>query len=298
MFLACFWGTVAYAETAVVILLGESGSAYSEVAGALRAELERGGIAAADVKEGTDLAGLTRNPAKLYIAVGAVALQAALDAEAKVPVLATLLPQASYQRMVEQAGPLGGRQISAVWLDQPLSRQFALIRLALPDKRRVGIVLGPQSSALSGSMSVTAEAQDLRLFTSRANTPDAIYTALQKLMGDIDVLLAAPDPAVYNSNTIQSILLTTYRAQVPLIGFSPAYVKAGALLALYSTPRQLGSQAGEIARAVLAGRPLPPAQPPRDFSISSNTHVAHSLGAHLADDAQLTERLRAIEVRP
>jgi ABC-type uncharacterized transport system substrate-binding protein len=298
LYLACVWATVAYAETAVSILLSESGNAYNEVAGALRAELERGGIAASDVKEGTDLASLTRNPAKLYIAVGAAALQTILDAEEKGPILAILLPQASYQRMIEQAKADGSRQISAVYLDQPLSRQLELIRLALPDKRRVGVVLGPQSSALSGAMSVTAEQQGLRLMTTRANTPDAIYAALQKLMSDIDVLLAAPDPTIYNSNTIQSILLTTYRAQVPMIGFSPAYVKAGALLALYSTPRQIGIQAGEIARAVLAGRPLPAAQPPRDFSIASNAHVAHSLGVHLADDAQLAERLRTMEQRP
>jgi hypothetical protein len=296
--LACAWITAAHAETAVVVLLSDSGVAYSEVNAALLAELERDGIAGAEVQSGTDLALLSRIPAKLQVAVGAAALQAALDGDGRAPILATLLPLATYEQILEQSGQRSGRQISAVYLDQPLGRQFALIRLALPDVQRVGVVVGPQSSSMSTTLAKTAEERGVRLLTSHAKGPDDLFAALQKLMGDIGVLLAVPDPVIYNSSTIQSILLTTYRAQIPLIGFSPAYAKAGALLALYSSPAQLGKQTGEIARGVLAGRPLPQAQPPREFVISGNTHVARSLGLHLEDDARLTERLRQSERRP
>jgi len=41
-------------------------------------------------------------------------------------------------------------------------------------------------------------------------------------------------------------------ANVPLVAFSPAYVRAGALLALYTTPTQAGSQAAHWALEVLA----------------------------------------------
>jgi ABC-type uncharacterized transport system substrate-binding protein len=298
LLLACAWITAAHAETAVAILLSDSGAAYKEFATALRAELERGGVATADIQAGSDLATLSRIPAKLQIAVGSAALQAALDVESRMPILATLLPLATYEQILEQTGRRNGRQVSALYLDQPLHRQFALIRLALPDTRRIGVVLGPQSRSASAALAKAADDHGLRLLTSRADTPDTIFAALQKLMGDIDVLLVAPDPVIYNSTTIQSILLTTYRAQIPLVGFSPAYVKAGALLAVYSSPGQLGTQAGEIAHGVLAGRSLPPPQPPRDFSVSGNAHVARSLGVPLENDAQLTDRLRQMERRP
>lgn len=298
LLLACAWAIAAHAETAVAILLSDSGIAYKEFATALRTELERGGVATAEIQTGADLVALSRIPAKLQIAVGAAALQAALDSEVRAPILATLLPLASYEQILEQTGRRSGRQVSALYLDQPLHRQFALIRLALPDTRRVGVVLGPQSRTVSAALTKAAEDQGLRLLTSRADTPDGIFAALQKLMGDIDVLLVAPDPVIYNSTTIQSILLTTYRAQIPLVGFSPAYVKAGALVAVYSSPGQLGTQAGEIAHGVLAGRPLPAAQPPRDFNVSGNAHVARSLGVPLENDAQLTDRLRQMERRP
>jgi hypothetical protein len=56
-----------------------------------------------------------------------------------------------------------------------------------------------------------------------------------------------PIRVVFNSQTAGSILTAAYRRQVPLTGFSPAYVKAGALLALYSTPAQVGARGGAAA---------------------------------------------------
>ena len=127
-----------------------------------------------------------------------------------------------------------------------------------------------------------------------------LFPLLRELFDATDVLLALPDPQVFNGLTIQNILTAAYRQRVPLAGFSPAYVKAGALLALYSTPAQLGAQSGEIARAVLAGRPLPPPQAPREFSVGVNADVARSLGIAVDADsgAKWAEQLRLKERAP
>jgi ABC-type uncharacterized transport system substrate-binding protein len=104
-------------------------------------------------------------------------------------------------------------------------------------------------------------------------------------------LLALPDPVVFNSQTAANILTAAYRRQVPLTGFSPAYVKAGALLALYSTPAQVGTRGGELLRQAMTGRPLLPPQSPREFVVAVNQNVARSLGLAL-DESQLGEQLR------
>jgi ABC-type uncharacterized transport system substrate-binding protein len=112
------------------------------------------------------------------------------------------------------------------------------------------------------------------------------------------VLLAVADPQVYNSSSIQNILLASFRAKVPMVAFSPAYVRAGALLALHVTPTQLGQQAGVIAWGVLRDKALSPIPLySRDFSVMVNEHVARSLGLSL-DGAALRERLQRREVGP
>ncbi|MEK9804380.1 MAG: ABC transporter substrate binding protein, partial [Curvibacter sp.] len=126
----------------------------------------------------------------------------------------------------------------------------------------------------------------------RAEEP--IFAGLRKILEESDVLLALADPQIYNSNSIQNILLTSFRAQVPMLAFSPSYVRAGALMAVHSTPRQIGQQAGVLVRGVLQGQPLGPPQFPLQFEVSVNEHVARSLGLRL-EAGSLAERLRRLE---
>jgi len=96
---------------------------------------------------------------------------------------------------------------------------------------------------------------------------------------------------VFNSYSIQNVLLTAYRQHSPVVGFSAAYIRAGAILGLYSTPAQIGRQTAEMARAVLAGAAVPPPQSPRYFEIGSNPQVARSLGIALEEPEALRARL-------
>ncbi|MCK9215528.1 MAG: hypothetical protein M0P52_13940, partial [Rhodoferax sp.] len=80
--------------------------------------------------------------------------------------------------------------------------------------------------------------------------------------------------------------------------FSPAYVRAGALLAVYSTPPQVGAQAAQWVLDVLANRVLPElALQPLDFEISVNEPVARVLGLSL-DVQALTLALKRQEQQP
>jgi hypothetical protein len=186
------------------------------------------------------------------------------------PLLAILVPRLAFERMADPVRLRAG-SLSAVFLDQPAARQLDLIRLALPDARSVGILVSGQSKAHAPVLDAAARERGLQLVSSVVE-PGGLYPALQSLLPDVDVLLALPDPMMFNSQTAGSILTAAYRRQVPLAGFSPAYVKAGALLALYSTPAQVGRRGGELLRQALAAKPLPLPQPhsPREFTVEVN----------------------------
>jgi putative ABC transport system substrate-binding protein len=295
--LLCAVVGLAQAADGLVVLLSEASPAHNEVSDALRAELPQAG-GHIDIDVGTDLASLLRTAPRLIVTVGTSAFQAAASTDLRTPILAVLLPRSAYERIVEQAGRRATRPLSAVFLDQPVARQLDLIRVALPEKRRIGIVFGPESQSLAAALQSAAQERELRLSTSRVGSAEDIFPALQRIVGDAELLLAEPDPLVYNSATIQNILLTSYRAQIPLIGFSPAYIRAGALLALFTTPSQVGTQAGEITRAWFSGKGLPPPQAPREFSVAVNPHVARSLGLRLDEPAAIGDKLRQMERRP
>jgi len=82
-----------------------------------------------------------------------------------------------------------------------------------------------------------------------------------------------------------------------LIGLSPGYVKAGALVAVHTTATQYAADLMEMSRNILnhANSPLPEPRHPGRFTVDINDRVAHSLSIPLADPHELERALQITE---
>jgi putative tryptophan/tyrosine transport system substrate-binding protein len=292
---ACLLGSIAPATADVLVILSKAEGAYVQVVDGLRAALaKRNGAPPLIVTTVTDTnwRDLARTGAARFPLIVSVGTQAAREVTALDPpamVLHTLVPRLAYQDLAHA----GVGNASAIFIDQPLARQMELIREAMPDRRRVAVVLGPSSTNQRQELRQQARQRGLQLESEQIGNADELLPALGRLLPDSDVLLSVADPLIFNSNTIHHLLLTTYREQVPVIGLSRAYVEAGALLAVYSSPEQIGRQAGEIILAWPGGRaPLPLPQYPRYFAVAVNARVAASLGLSIDDESSLLHRLQ------
>lgn len=278
----------------VWVALSESGGAHAEAARALQAEVDQAQPGRIDWRVAHWGSFTTAAPEPQWVvAVGSAAQRGIQELFARnpkpPPLLSILVPRLAFERLAESVRLRGGA-VSAVFLDQPPSRQLELIRLALPAARNVGVLVGGESKTYLPALEKAARERGIELVASSVGQGD-LFAALQSVLPEVDVLLALPDPGVYNSQTAANILTAAYRRKVPLVGFSPAYVKAGALLSVYSTPAQVGARGGELLRQALSGRTLPASQWPREFSVSVNQDVARSLGYAL-DEIRLGEQLR------
>lgn len=271
----------------------------------------------------TDSLRASAPPPSLVVALGSEALlslaQPGLGLLPNTPVLCVLMSQQTYETtlkrlkaMASQAKdtPLRALKWTALYANQPLSRQLALLRLALPKAQNLG-VLWPLETAdtaegagLSNSLlelkQVTIEQRlNLRIEKVQAGAP--AYKPLSSLLGQVDVLWALPNDQIYNPASFQNILLSSIRAGVPMVGFSAAYVRSGAMLGVYATPQPMARQAAHMVRDMLvdghaAGAAVAP-QFPKAFEVGVNQAVARSLGYTL-DAAQLQIRLEALERAP
>ena len=276
----------AHARPVVHFVLSEPNGPYREVFLAARAQLE----AHATVSMGA-LGDEVPGTAAAIVAVGTAAAGRWGGSEDPRPVFATLVPSAGWQSLVR--GDPARR--SALFLDQPLARQLALVRVLLPPLRELGVVYGPGSVARREE--VLDAAARFHVFinahhaTSSADIDDAFLTVLRRS----EALLALPDSAVFTRYNVQSLLLTSFRLRRPVIGFSESWVRAGALAAVHTTPSQLGEELGAQIAAWLPDRgPLPPSGVPDRYTLSVNRQVAFSLGVNLPPDAVLQQRLRAL----
>lgn len=292
--LAAACPTAFSASLQVLIVTSGDSAPYAETARHLASGIERNGLGRARTIDADALARADPSGADLVVALGVKATQAAAARNERIPVISTLIPRVSFEKIVRQYdNRRGGRDFSAAYLDQPMDRQLDLIRLVLPDKKRVGVVIGPESEDMLARLQAEIRARGMELHAVRIGSEAELIPALEDLFGKTDVLLSLPDPLVFNAQTIPGLLLTSYHAGVPVIGFSPAYVRAGALAAVHSTPAQLARQVLEMLAPFAAGRGLPPPQYPRYFGVSANRHVAHSLGLKIDAEERLALRLEA-----
>lgn len=284
----------------VWVALAEEGGAYDEAAVVLRQEL--GTQIDLNIAHWRAMFSARDAMPDLIVTVGVAALDGVVErlgrrdeSWARVPVLAIMLPQAVFD--ARQADPqLARRPFTAALIDQPLGRQLALIKRALPQYQRVGVLAGVQTRQVLDVLDKEALARGLSLRKTRlVNAAEEVYPALKQAIEEAEVILALPDPLIYNSASLQNILLTLYRARTPLVAFSPAYVKAGAVLAVYSTPAQVARRGAEMLRLWQSGRGLPPPQKPREFEVAVNERVAASLGLWIDAPNLIVNDLRRLE---
>lgn len=284
----------------ILVVASDNTGAYAEFTESLRQEVLRANreirVTAVSLPMPQWRKALDGSPAAI-VAVGVNATEALVRENAAAPLLAALIPKSAFDAIARRSGRDDTRKFSAIYLDQPFARQLDLIKLALPSRKRIGVVLGPESRDQLPLLEAAAFARQLEVRAASVAAIDALNESLEATLEQSDALLAIPDPLVFNGNTIQNVLLTTYRHQDPLIGFSLAYVRAGAIAAVHSTPTQLGRQAGAMVLALLksGSSSLTPPQHPRQFEIAVNYRVARSLGIELPAEDELREKLERAE---
>jgi hypothetical protein len=276
-------------ETRVRMVLSDSAAPYHAFVNMLKQSLPAsvrvtGQTLAGDVNGAVE-------PADITIAVGMKATESAL-AEATMPVLGVMVHKTSYEALLEKlAAQRRPRLISAVYLNQPWERQLNFIEAVLPGRRKIGLLHSPDTHQELAGLKENSAARGLSLTARPVRSAEFLFSTLDELLDRTEMLLSIPDSTIYNASNVRNILLTSYRRKVPLIGISQAYVNAGALCAIFSTPEQLAEQTSAVLVYFAKNKRLPEPQYPATYSFALNNQVARSLGIELPSPETIRERM-------
>lgn len=274
---------------AVRLVLSGAGKLYLEVADALQSGLARSSRNLRTIRVQAN-AYSTAGGGGPSVAVGMKACETVFKAPRARPLLCVLVPRAAFLRLTKGTKD---RRVSAIYLDQPIARQLAAGRALLPDARRVGLLAGPELRRETGAIRRSARAAGFEAALEPVTSERDAATSIQHLVRDNDLILAVYDPQVLTPSTAKWLLHLSYQKGVPVVGFSQAYVKAGAVAAVFSTPEQMGRQAAEaILEWYRNGneRLAPPAYPSY-FDIAVNRAVAGTLGLKPPTDQELATQV-------
>lgn len=274
---------------AVTLLLSDSSAPYQAFSETLRQRLPAS--IRLSVRDLTREENVPVGSADLVVAVGMKAAEVATSSDARLPILAVMVPKTGYDSLfLGQKAPYG---TSAIYLDQPWERQVNFLYALLPDMERVGLLYSPETRIEVSPLINSVANHGGSVVVQAVQSAERLFASLEKVLSGSDVLLAIPDSRIYNAASIRNILLTSYRHEVPLIGLSQGYVNAGALAAIFTLPEQIAEQTAKQISAFEQKRTLAAPSYPENFTIALNTQVARSLEIRLPSEGEIRKRMRS-----
>ncbi len=221
---------------------------------------------------------------RMYVTLGAEAANAVRAIDTSSALVSAYLTLEQYQ-LLDIDSQFG------VLLDQPLQRYLAFCKLML-NLDSVGIIsheaIDPDSQLLQA-----LDQFQLTLNQYQVDADNKLLPVLRDLLNSNDALLMLPRQAIYNRDSLQGVLMTSYRMGKPAISFSPAHVKSGALAAIYSSPVDIGRHLALVLNQQRTGTPTSPRgyEYARFYTISKNRRVAQALRLSLPDEGKIRSRL-------
>ena len=234
--------------------------------------------------------------ADIIVTVGAGATEAVVSKGPSQPVIAALITDSAFSAIAEKY--YASRQqaldsgLSVIFLDQPVKRSIELSKMLMPSASNVGLMLGPASLPRLEEFGSHVSNAGMNPILVAVNARDNPIKVLEPAIKRADVFIPVPDSRLINISTAKWILQLSYRYKVPVVAYSRAYLKAGALAAVYTSPENVAQQVSElVAEVVNSEEGTGLAHMPAYFSVEFNTNVAEHLGIDLKDTEFYLERL-------
>jgi len=219
----------------------------------------------------------------VFIAIGPSAFRSVLSQARDGVIVSAFTSSQAYHAILESM-PEQPRTVSvtAIYAEPSPLLQFRLASMLFKRPVKVAAILSNKTTYLEPVLQHMASQSRTDLSIEYYGTTEALNRVLTRV-ADVPVILATPDSTLFNAENIHTILVTTYRRNQVVIGFSAALVKAGALASTYSEIEDINAQVDELIADYEVSGKLAEPQFPKYFSTIVNENVARSLNMVVDD---------------
>lgn len=281
LLVCCAWLSFAHAATQAAtqvasravplrIVVADESEITTSIAATLKARFPEGRV----LRE-VSIADL-RDRNAIYVTVGPNALNALLSREPDGIVISLFTSSQAYRAILEGWPKTRRSASTGIYAEPSPASQLELVSAVYKRRVQVAVLISDNTAYLAPVLAAAAAQADIDLKIERLGTADDLTRELN-LVREASVLLAIPDPRIFTSESVRDILVSTYRRNQAVVGFSAAMVRAGALATTYSSVDDIAEQFEEILNAFLTTGRLPNPQFPRYWRTTINESVARSL---------------------
>lgn len=181
-------------------------------------------------------------------------------------------------------GLTGSERISGISATVPFAEQFALLGRSHPSCRHLGILhRGDRDSETLIRAATQALPPGWSIKAVSTASVD-LSAAIDDVTRDVDAVWTHADSALFSDATVRLLLLSALRRRIAVFGFSPAFVRAGALVGVGINADDQGRRLAPLLLRVLGGEVVPPTHLDPIPEIALNLTVAAKLGLRLDAD--------------
>ncbi|MGD8547023.1 MAG: ABC transporter substrate binding protein [Thiohalophilus sp.] len=167
--------------------------------------------------------------ARAVVTLGNYSAQELASLQIKVSHIHALITKENYQKLMP-LNKTNTRNSCALVIDQPLERIISAAKKFIPNLQRIGIIIDPGNTA---DYDKHIQGSDI-IYENLSND---IHSAITQFADkSVDIIVATQNSSIYNNETARNILISSYHYNIPLVGYSESFVRAGAILGVYSTP--------------------------------------------------------------
>jgi hypothetical protein len=216
----------------------------------------------------------------VYVTIGPVALRNVVSRKCDCVVIAAFTSSQVWRSVTADLPQSRLLEMTAIYAEPAPADQLRLISLLYKRPVRVAAIVSRETGFLKPLLNgaTPVEIEDY-------SASEDINFALNRV-GQAQVLLAMPDRTVYSAENFRNILLSTYRHNQSVIGFSADMVRAGALATTYSNIEHINAHVADLASDFVLTGELAAPQFPRYFRTVINEGVAKSLQVTMSDEAR------------
>jgi putative tryptophan/tyrosine transport system substrate-binding protein len=232
------------------------------------------------------LEGLKNKPV-ILVALGPLAAQLAREVTPELPLVFCMVSDPAKIGLNPAPG------LTGVALQIPVQNQLAAFRLVNPRGVRIGVLHGPESSALVAEAQRVARVVRLDLHPRALESDRDVLPAVRRLFTGpeaVDALWLQPDPLLLADDVRALILKEAEKAGKPVYAFSPALVAEGALVSNGPNLASIGEMAADLVKRLAAGEKQPIGMLMPHAELVINTKVATKLRIDISPAALAAAR--------
>jgi putative ABC transport system substrate-binding protein len=272
----------------ITVLTSSNDGPYREVVAGFTGYLAKQGIPGgydiialdSDAKKtGPAIKKIKTSGSRLIFAVGSLATDALIGEIEDVPIVACLVLRTDNLKEVSNATGVG--------LEFPFETQLEWLQRFMPEAMNIGVLYNPaENQPRIEAATRLAKQAGMRIVAQPVQSPQDVPAAMNHLAKRADIIWGIVDSLTLSPTLGKNVLLFSFRNNIPFIGPSAAWVKAGALYSLDWDYADMGAQCGEMAQKVLGGANpgMIPAAPPRKIQYTLNLFTARQMNIRLSNE--------------